>query len=487
MNLYLKAGLVLFWGMVLLLTVATSSQYPGNLAVYLSFTLISNLLLYVGFRANAVFFDAFIGVLMWLGFWFKFSVHTAFMDGYFKQAGGTYDGGAIAADNVLLVSSCGLAALILASIVRSRFIFNYPKKVAIRGNAGLFEFYMRFRRQLIIALLLMIVAVAFSNVWLGIYQRGTVPRTVLPFGLEGVYSWLLLFGLSSFVALILHFEIRIAGRITLLSSLLALFENFASSVSLLSRGMIINSSAIFYGVLRGLKKYNAKGSFRTLVAVGIVFGFLFVSSVFFVNHLRWISNQNARVQAYESQNIDLVSVFGSKGNGFERMVSLALDRWVGVEGVMAVVNYPHKGWRLWDEAWSEQFDVHSTSFYDLNLIETPYTRVDTSRHHYVSLPGAIAFFYYPGSYVFLFFGIFLLGIVAALIELLAYRLGGKNLILCALIAQVVAYRYSSFGYVPGRSYLLFGSIVLTIALIWSANRVLLLWFEGVGQKVLDPQ
>jgi hypothetical protein len=101
------------------------------------------------------------------------------------------------------------------------------------------------------------------------------------------------------------------------------------------------------------------------------------------------------------------------------------------------------------------------------------------------LPGVIAFFYYPGSYVFLFSGIFLLGIGAALIELLVYRLGGKNLILCALMAQVVAYRYSSFGYVPGRSYLLFGSIILTIALIWSANRVLQLWFGGEDQEVPD--
>jgi hypothetical protein len=482
MDFYLKIGLALFWGMVLLLMLATASQYPGDLVVYVLFTLISNLLLYIGFRAKAVFFAPFMGVLMWLGFWFKFSIHTAFMDGYFKQAGGTYDGSSMAADNVLLVSSCGLAALILASFVRSRFIFNYPKSVEIGGNAGLFRFYKQFRRPLLVVMVLLIAAVAYSNASLGIYQRGTVPRTEFPYGLGGVYSWLLLFGMSSFVALILHFEMRIAERITVLSSLLALFENFASSVSMLSRGMIINSSALFYGVLRSLNKYKVKGSFKTLIIAGVVFGFLFFSSVFLVNHLRWLSNQ-----AYSDQPIDAQAVLESEGNSYKRMVSLVLDRWVGVEGVMAVVNYPDRGWTVWGEAWNEQFDVHSTSFFDLNFIDTPYTRVDTSRHHYVSLPGLIAFFYYPGSYLFLFFGVFLLGIGAALIEFLVYRFGGRNLVLCALIAQVVAYRFSSFGYVPARSYLLFGSIFLTIVLIWSANRFFLFLFEGRGQEVLETQ
>ncbi len=482
MNIYIKAGLFMFYTMVLLLSLAASSQYPGNLAVYLLFTVISNVLLYIGFRSSAVFFDTFMGVLMWLGFWFKFSVHTAFMDGRFIQAFGTYDGGALAADNVLLVSSCGLAALILASFIRSRFIFNYPKNVEIEGNTGLFGFYKQFRRPLLIAMVLLIVAVAFSNALLGVYQRGAVPRTVLPYGLGAVYSWLLLFGMSSFVALILHFEMRIAGRVTVLSSMLALFESFAGSVSMLSRGMVINSSALFYGVLRSLDKYKVKGSFKTLIVAGVVFGLLFSASVLLANHLRWLSDQ-----AYSDQSIDAQFVLESEGNSYKRIVGLVLDRWVGVEGVMAVVNYPDRGWPVWDEAWNERFDVHSTSFYDLNFIDTPYTRADVSRHHYISLPGVIAFFYYPGSYLFLFFGIFMLGIGASMIELLVYRLGGRNLILCALIAQVVAYRYSSFGYVPARSYLLFGSVFLTIALIWSVNWFFLLRFEGKSQEVLEIQ
>ncbi len=43
---------------------------------------------------------------------------------------------------------------------------------------------------------------------------------------------------------------------------------------------------------------------------------------------------------------------------------------------------------------------------------------------------------------------------------------GRNLILCALFGQVIAYRYVHFGSVPSQSYLLLGALLGNIALIW---------------------
>ncbi|HWR26539.1 MAG TPA: hypothetical protein VN316_01545, partial [candidate division Zixibacteria bacterium] len=100
---------------------------------------------------------------------------------------------------------------------------------------------------------------------------------------------------------------------------------------------------------------------------------------------------------------------------------------------------------------------------------------DMSKHHFISLPGIVAFFYYPRSYPFLFISLFLLGFLAAGIEISVYKLGGANIILCALIAQVVAYRYAHFGYVPKQSYLLFGTIYLNILIIWLSNKILSFW------------
>lgn len=92
--------------------------------------------------------------------------------------------------------------------------------------------------------------------------------------------------------------------------------------------------------------------------------------------------------------------------------------------------------------------------------------------HFVSLPGYIAFLYYPGSLLFLFCAVFSFSIVAVLFEYFVYRLGGKNLVFCALIAQVIAFRYTSFGYVPIQSYMLFGSVLLNVLIFFLFDRVL---------------
>ena len=49
-------------------------------------------LLFFGFDRGAIFFDAFIGVLLWIGFWLKFSVCVVFMDGAFMVLVGSFEG-----------------------------------------------------------------------------------------------------------------------------------------------------------------------------------------------------------------------------------------------------------------------------------------------------------------------------------------------------------------------------------------------------------
>ena len=86
-----------------------------------------------------------------------------------------------------------------------------------------------------------------------------------------------------------------------------------------------------------------------------------------------------------------------------------------------------------------------------------------------TLPGIIAFSFYSGSYLFLFFLMFILNIFASVIEYSAFKLSNNNLIFSSLIAQVVAFRLIHFGYLPSQSYLLFGAIILTICLVFTFN------------------
>jgi hypothetical protein len=452
-----------FWLLVGLLALVTVLRYPGAAAVYLLFTLTANALLYFGFNRRAIFFDTFIGVFFWLGFWLKLSVRIAFLDAQFIEPTGRFDGSAAAFDRALLVASCGFLGLLLASGLRTRYVFNYPEAARDTPQQGLLDFYRRNRRAVLLGFVFFAALIAATNFHFGIYQRGAIPRTVLPFGLSGVYSWLLLFGFASFAAVMLHFEMLLGRATPYLVTACALIEGFLSNLSLVSRGMLLNASALGWGVLRtqGLDAISRRPRFWA--AALAAFAVLFVSSALLVNYLR--------VTTYVGLAEQEVAKAAPVKEARRTTRALALDRWVGIEGVMAVSSYPGLGWALWKEAWKET-PGRKLSLYDSKLITSPYAELDPTEHNYISLPGSVAFFFYPGSFAFLFACMLALGALAAAIEISVFKLGGRNLVLCALLAQVIAYRYAHFGFAPRQSYLLFGALYLNLLLIYFADKAL---------------
>lgn len=477
-----KATLLIFWGAVLVLAAIGLGKYTGQGYVFALFTVASNMLLYYGFRKNAIFFDTFIGLFTWLGFWLKLTVKISFSGGLFHDPVGSFNGSGAAFDQALLVSSCGLFGFLLASIIRERFFNHHPQQIMGISQQGLFTFYKNHRNAVLFGFVALFLIVGISNFYLGIYQRGSITRTTLPFGLNGVYTWLLLFGLTTISALILKFELEIHKKIPNVVMCLALLESFVSNVSLLSRGMILNSGALLYGIYVTLKSHSIKSKVRFFIMTTIVFMTLFASSIVTVNYLRtsfFADNlpmpesiklkplQNLKAQNLKAQNLTI----------YNMTMPLFIDRFVGIEGVMTVSSYSQLGWDLWRDAWRETYNENESSFYDNNLTNSVYTDEQKAEHHFLSLPGIIAFFFYPGSFLFLFFSMFVLGGMGAIIETFVRKVGGNNAILCALISQVVAYRYMHFGYVPGQSYLLFGAIFLNCTFIYLANKALLLKYN----------
>lgn len=463
--------LYILYALICVVSFLAFLEYPGQGQIYVLFTILSTALLYFGFRKNAIFFDTFIGIFFWLGFWLKLTFRVAFMDGQFHEPVGNFDGSGAAFDRALLVTSCGFSGLLAVSFLREQYVFTYPAKLTEVAQEGLRKAYQNHRKAALLGFVILFVTVAVTNFYFGIYQRGSIPRTILPYGLGGIYSWLLLFGLASISALILHFEFTLNRKTSYPVVILSLLEGFLTNVSLLSRGMILNTGALGYGVIRSLKLYSIESNFRFLAVSFLIFIMLFGSSVILVEPMR---------SQLDISDINLVAI----GRGTKVLI---LDRWVGIEGIMAVSSYPKQGWDLWSEAWKE---THSNklSFYDTNLITSPYRDMDTTKHHYISLPGILAFCFYPGSFSFLFWCMFVLGAIAAAIEISVFKFGGGNVILCALLAQVVASRFAHYGYAPSRSYLLFGSLYLNLFIIYFSNEFLLYWNKRKAKLSLScPQ
>jgi len=471
-----KKHRILIFCVVFLLFFIALVKYPGHAIYYVLFSVVANAMLYFCFRRQAIFFDTFIGLLFWLGFWLKLTYRIVFMGGNFVLAG-HFDGSPEAFDRAVLVSTCGLSGLLLASYVRGRFLFNYPPVAAVDSQPGLFGFYVDYRKYVLGGFLLFLVSVGYLNVHLGIYQRGEITKTILPFGLNGLFTWLLLFGMASFVTIILNFELRVNKSDYWRVVVCSFLEGVVSNASLLSRGMLISTGSLLYGVFYNFRINAFKVRVRFFVAVLLAFIVLFGSSAILVTYIRSVSYIHAFEVPAAQQSAHAVKVLPSAA--VEATVSMAaellVDRWVGMEGVMAVSSYPQLGWSVWKQAWREVYNEKALSFYDRNLIDSSYKDTDTSKFHFVSLSGIIAFFFYPGSYLFLFVAMALLGMGAALLEMFVYKVGGQNVILCSLLAQVVAYRFMSFGYVPAQSYLLLGTIIFNVLLIYFADKMLGYW------------
>ncbi|MDZ4017812.1 hypothetical protein [Pseudomonas sichuanensis] len=458
-SVLIKGVWAVVFAAIAILAVCAISQYPGSAWVYLLFTGLSTAVLFFGFGRGAIFFDAFIGVLLWIGFWLKFSVHTAFSNGKFNISVGAFDGSPGSLDKALLVVSCALAAILVVRLVRPRF-FSYPETLPGIAYGGLFEFYQRNRKALLIAYVFAVLTVCLVNTHFGIYQRGLVSRMQLPFGLNGVFSWLLMFGMASVSTLILRFEFEINRERYWVAITIALLETCLSNISLWSRGMILNGSALMFGAVAMFRRAEQRLRLGLAVYVVIAFIFFFVTSVLSVNFLRTTVYYQGLSQTEQGQAVA------------DQTSTLFLDRWVGIEGVMAVVGSGHQGWAVFQEALSERLDKGVNSYYDQHFVVSSYDNTRGDGTHFISLPGYLAFLFYPGSFLFLFFAVMAFSLVAVIFEFLVYRLGGQNLAFCALIGQVIAFRFTSFGYVPLQSYLLFGSILLNVLILFSCDRAL---------------
>lgn len=223
----------------------------------------------------------------------------------------------------------------------------------------------------------------------------------------------------------------------------------------------MNGSSLLYGAVVQFKCSEPRLRVRLAAGVVIVFCALFAVSVYAVNYMRALDFHKGADSPKIAHQLAV-----------DQTSTLFLDRWVGMEGVMSVVGGGGRlSFGLFEEALSERFDTSENSFYDKNFIDTPYDNSRNDGLHFVSLPGYIAFLFYSGSYAFLFCAVFVFSMLAVCVELMVYYLGGRNLVLCALIAQVVAFRYTSFGYVPMQSYLLFGSVFLNLLILFFFDRL----------------
>lgn len=454
--------------------------YIGSKVYYLIFTAISSYSLLTSFNKNSVSFETFFSLLIWLGFWFKFTVQISLFNSSFPEGSGLFDYKGNSYDQILIISSVSILAFLAARYFRLKFIFNYNKlKPNNFDNKIYINFYANYRKNIMYIYLFSIIFFAILNFIFVFFQKGTVPETNLPFGLNNFINWLLMFGLTSFSAIMIYFEFEYKKKNSNKIIKYASLETLISSVSILSRAMIFNSTAIIYGFYRLVEINKIKIKKKVFIKYFLIVLSLFIISLLVVNKIRQSKDFpiDREVHKYlptiKTEIIDgtikdpsnTVLITNDLVKEINQIIFLIAGRWVGIEGVMAVYGNKNLGMNSFLLSFKDKFD-YSNSFFENNVKGSKHIYKKSPKIYTVYVPGIVAFLFYTKSLIFLFGGIFILCIFCSTIEYFSYKISRGNIIFSYVIGNILAYRLAHFGYLPQNSYKLILAISFNLICIY---------------------
>ena len=373
------------------------------------------------------------------------------------------------------------------------------------------KFYFDYKKNLLLFFTLSILVITYINFSHSIYQKG-IRNNENNFFLTIFFGWLLLFGFSSFAALIVSFEIK--NKNNWIYLIYSLFENIVSAFSMLSRSFFFNFISIFFGYLY---KSNFKKKNFFFINISILFSLFFL--IFFLykvpNYLRNINLENRKhsqiiedrflikdnsnnitaskslvvkeekiFNKEQSNNFNLIFEFISKNSLIYDFFIMTTDRFVGIDGVISVVNYQFKNpnvnnWHMYLSSWKEKFSPGNLSFYDTNYVyraSATKEELSVKSAHQITIPGFIAHTYISGSVIYLFLVCFILNLLIYFIEFNLNK-STSSIIITALFSQILAYRLVHFGYVPIQSYLLLAAIIANVSLIIFLNYLVKIFYD----------
>jgi len=108
---------------------------------------------------------------------------------------------------------------------------------------------------------------------------------------------------------------------------------------------------------------------------------------------------------------------------------LLIDRWTGLEGLMATVAYPEKSMSLFAEAVAQRRSYGTIDTYTRKISGSTFTEENAKKYHYATPAGPIALLYFSGSLVTVFAGMAFISVLMSAIELLWLWLARDRLLL----------------------------------------------------------
>ena len=229
------------------------------------------------------YFEIFFSSFLFLGFWFKYVFSLILYDGL------VFDSGQINSkkiDDILVIGTLVAITCIAASFACKQFINrDFIKKVESKERSFFEIFYLNNRILILSFFFTSVIVAALLNHQFGIYQRGFIALSEVPYFFQNLLKWLLLFGFTTFSCFLIHVEILNQKKLNFYTVIISLFEILISYTSMLSRSFVINAMSLMVPLYQ--RSIKLKKNYDSFFYIFFVIALLSTAiSVYTVNHLR---------------------------------------------------------------------------------------------------------------------------------------------------------------------------------------------------------
>jgi hypothetical protein len=429
---YLSTGGTLLF---LILTYAGMLNYSGSLLIFGAFSIFSFLLVLDAIFRPAGISYSFLVLFLSLGFWVKIMLHLWLGYDYLEPIG-NFDHSPASWNQALIVSTFGLCGVMLGKAFFQRYL-KLPYNLTAQPPAP--YWYPSVRPWLWVISFVAIIGIPCLNWIYGLAQIGITPATLLPWPINGLVAWLLGFGLIAWVLTLAGWD-QAENRHWCIGYIATILEGSLSSASCLSRATYIFHTIPYLMVLyAGRARVKLYRNCILVLTAWIIF---FLVSLVLVMGLRYGNGSPIQASSHQGLNISEPTEFVPKLA--EKISLLVVDRWIGIEGVMATIAYPDKSMALLEFASRERRIRGQLDFYTSNIALVKLSDEEKKLFQYASIPGGIAFFYYSDSLLLVLLGMSGLAIILIGSERLVLLMT-RNPYLCAFWGMGAAQTVASFG------------------------------------------
>ncbi len=417
-------------------------DYQGSGYIFIIFSITYLLLLISGITDNPSYGYTFLTVILWLGFWLKAVFHLL-IDYPFVEPVGLFNSTRENWDSVLVVASIGAAGIIIGKFIWSVF-FETKLSLAIQAEYITPQWYVNYRTLLWSGLISCILIVAILNVHYSFQQVGLVPRTII-WPLNTVFFWLLSTGFAMSVSTLLWWELS-SHKKNINTIYFVLFEAGISSTSLLSRGLyIFHVVPIAYALLKNkglIRSASAKWftciSTTTLLIFLLCYPLVNTARDHYYSGVPWTSTG-----LLNQESSALLGATTAALGATTKLIKFSVDRWIGIEGLMATSAIEDKNIQLFITVATEKGEIGKASIFQ-EIALSHYRLMDLDKFVFASLPGPISFLYLTGSYWLVGIGMMLLSFLLLSLELIVNK-AFKNPLLSALWGSILATSFAQMG------------------------------------------